>query len=58
MWGVVPIYIFVAEGLLMLTIPDLFDRCENIALKWVPILGIIQGLVMWLACIIAFHFIG
>ncbi len=58
MWGVVPIYIFIAEGLLMLTIPDLFDRCETIALKWVPILGIIQGLVMWLACIIAFYFIG
>lgn len=58
MWGVVPIYIFVAEGLLMLSIPDLFDRCAQIPVKMVPVFGIIQGLVMWLACIIAYHFVG
>lgn len=58
MWGIVPIYIFVAEGLLMLSIPDLFDRCENASLKWIPLLGIVQGLVMWLACIVAFHIFG
>ncbi|MBT6515381.1 MAG: NAD(P)-binding protein [Crocinitomicaceae bacterium] len=58
MWGSVPAYIFVAEGLLMLSIPELFNRCENASLKWIPVLGIIQGLIMWLACIIAFKLIG
>ncbi len=58
MWGMVPIYIFVAEGLLMISIPDLYDRCEKISLKWIPVLGIIQGLVMWLACIIAYYLVG
>ncbi|MBT4774107.1 MAG: hypothetical protein HON99_00150, partial [Crocinitomicaceae bacterium] len=58
MWGSVPAYIFVAEGLLMLSIPELFNRCENASLKWIPVLGIIQGLIMWLVCIIAFKLIG
>jgi len=57
-WGLVPIYIFVAEGLLMLSIPDLFDRCERIKLKFIPIFGILQGFVMWLACIIAWYLVG
>ena len=58
MWGSVPIYIFVAEGLLMLSIPDLFNRCADATLKWIPVFGIIQGLIMWLACIIAFGIFG
>ena len=58
MWGIVPIYIFIAEGLLMLSIPNLFNRCENASLKWIPLLGITQGLVMWLACIAAFYLFG
>ena len=57
-WGLVPIYIFLAEGILMVSIPNLFDRCEKISLKWIPVLGIIQGLVMWIACIIAFYLVG
>lgn len=57
-WGIVPIYIFVAEGLLMLTIPDLFDRCERLHIKFIPLFGILQGLVMWVACLIAWFLIG
>ncbi len=53
-WGIVPAYIYVAEGLLMLSIPNLFDRCDTIKLKWIPVLGILQGLVMWGACIVAY----
>jgi hypothetical protein len=42
----------------MLTIPDLFDRCERIKLKFIPVFGILQGFVMWLACIIAWNLVG
>lgn len=58
MIGPVPIYIFVAEGLLMLTIPDLFDRTETSSWGKITLLGIAQGLVMWLACIIAWNLTG
>jgi hypothetical protein len=58
MIGVVPVYIFVAEGLLMLSIPQLFDRCETASLKLITLLGFLQGLVMWGACIVAFKIFG
>lgn len=58
MIGPVPIYIFVAEGLLMLTIPDLFDRTEKASYGKITLLGLIQGLVMWVACIIAWNLTG
>ena len=57
-WGIVPKYIYIAEGLLMLSIPDLFDRCDKINIKLVPVFGFLQGLVMWVACIIAFYLVG
>lgn len=57
-WGLVPIYIFLAEGLLMLSIPDLFDRCERLKIKFIPVFGILQGLVMFLASIIAWYLVG
>lgn len=58
MLGPVPVYIIVAEGLLMLTIPKFFELCETSEVKMIPVLGILQGLVMWLACIIAFSIFG
>lgn len=57
-WGIVPKYIYIAEGLLMLTIPDLFDRSDRAKPLWLITLGVLQGLVMWLACIIAFYISG
>lgn len=58
LWGIVPKYIYIAEGLLMLTIPDLFDRSDKASPVKLTILGIVQGLVMWVACIIAFEITG
>lgn len=58
MLGPVPVYIFVAEGLLMLTIPDLFDRTEKASYGQITLFGIIQGLVMWLACVVAWNLTG
>jgi hypothetical protein len=57
-WGIVPKYIFIAEGLLMLTIPDLFDRSETASPQKIVFLGTAQGLVMWVACMIAYFFTG
>ena len=56
--GIVPVYIMVAEGLLMLSVPELFDRCETASLKKITLLGLIQGLIMWIACIVAFKICG
>jgi hypothetical protein len=53
-WGLVPKYIYIAEGILMISIPTLFDRSAN-APRWlIVVLGIIQGLVMLGASFISF----
>lgn len=54
----VPYYVIVAEGLLMATIPFFYSRCEKSKWAAIPLLGFIQGMVMWLCCIIAFALVG
>ncbi len=58
MLGPVPVYIIIAEGLLMLSVPPLFMAGERLSLKYTPLLAIAQGLVMFLACIIAWTVAG
>ncbi|MBX7162631.1 MAG: hypothetical protein K1X49_02990 [Saprospiraceae bacterium] len=55
-WGIVPRYIYMAEGMLMLTIPYLFDHTLRQKYRMVIFLGVLQGLVMLIASIFAFHF--
>jgi hypothetical protein len=54
----VPYYVIVAEGLLMTTIPFFYKKCEKTKLIAIPLLGFIQGMIMWLTCIIAFALVG
>ena len=54
----VPYYVILAEGLLMATIPFFYKRCENSKWGFIPVLGFIQGMIMWLCCIIAFALVG
>jgi len=54
----VPYYVILAEGLLMTTIPFFYRQCEKSKLVAIPFLGIIQGMIMWLCCIIAFALVG
>lgn len=54
----VPWYVIVAEGLLMATVPFFYSRAEKSKWIYIPLLGIIQGMVMWLCCIIAFALVG
>ena len=58
MWGLVPKYIYIAEGILMLSIPVLFDRTTQISRFQTMVLGIVQGLVMLVASYIAYSIIG
>ena len=53
MWGPVPYYIILAEGLLMLPIPFFVKKMEKGALHLPVSLGLVEGLVMLLACFIA-----
>ena len=58
MIGTVPYYIILAEGLLMATVPFILRKVEvanyYTAIAW----GIAEGLVMWLACIVAWYTLG
>lgn len=53
-WGLVPKYIYIAEGILMISIPTLFDRSAKAPQWLIVVLGIIQGLVMLVASYISF----
>lgn len=52
-WNGVPYYIFIAEGLLMFTVPWFLNKAEGKKVKIVLGYGMLEGLVMLLACIIA-----
>lgn len=54
----VPHYVIVAEGLLMATVPFFYSRCAKSSWAFIPVLGFIQGMIMWLCCIIAFALVG
>ena len=56
--GEIPYYIMLAEGLLMFTIPAFFDSAAEAGWKKIGLYGFLQGMVMWLACIIAWYTIG
>jgi len=58
MWGLVPKYIYIAEGILMLSIPLLFNRAEKSSPLQVIGLGIVQGLIMFIASLIAYSLVG
>lgn len=56
--GLVPYYIYLAEALLMLPVPWLLTRAVGRGGRWVPLAGLLQGLVMLLACVVAFALVG
>ncbi len=53
MIGDVPIYIYIAEGLLMFTVPFFQLRSMNRPIKYAVFYGMLEGIVMLFACIIA-----
>jgi hypothetical protein len=53
MIGDVPLYIYIAEGLLMFTVPFFLLRCMKRPVQYSVLYGLLQGIVMLLACIIA-----
>lgn len=57
-WGLVPKYIYIAEGILMLTIPTLFDQSASASRLKAIFLGVLQGLVMLIASFIAYSTLG
>lgn len=54
----VPHYVILAEGLLMTTIPFFYNKCKDSRWIVIPLLGFIQGMIMWLCCILAFALVG
>lgn len=56
--GLVPKYVIMAEGLLMLTVPYMLKKADTSKIWMVVVLGIAEGAVMYLACIIAYAIAG
>jgi hypothetical protein len=54
----VPYYVILAEGLLMSTIPFFYQKARTSPLWAIPLLGIAEGMIMWLCCIVAFNLVG
>ena len=55
MLGGVPIYIYLAEGLLMFVVPYFLTRCLKRELKYSVIYGMLEGVVMLIACFVAIY---
>ncbi|MGC4020495.1 MAG: hypothetical protein QM734_00390 [Cyclobacteriaceae bacterium] len=55
---IVPKYVILAEGLLMLSVPYLLKKTESSG--WISVVwfGIVEGAVMFLACVIAYYLLG
>ena len=53
-WGIVPKYIYLAEGLLMLTVPILFERSQKSKPILIIVLGVVQGIIMLLASMVSY----
>ncbi|MBI1769030.1 MAG: hypothetical protein HYR67_11710 [Bacteroidetes bacterium] len=58
MFWIVPKYVILAEGLLMLSVPYLLMKTENSNTIKVILFGIVEGVVMFVACVIAFYILG
>ena len=56
-WGV-PRYIYLAEALLMLPVPALLQLALGRGGRWVPLAGLLEGMAMLLACLVAFTIAG
>jgi hypothetical protein len=54
----VPQYVIVAEGLLMLTVPFMLRKVENAKPAMVLIWGLAEGVVMLVACFLAYALVG
>lgn len=54
LWNV-PYYIFGAEALLAFSIPFLIKKVINGKLYFIVFFGILQGIIMWVACIAAYY---
>lgn len=54
----VPHYIIVAEGILMFSIPAIYYYTTKASWTKVVLLGALQGLIMWLSCLIAWGLVG
>jgi hypothetical protein len=53
--GLVPKYVILAEGLLMLSVPFLLKKTETSRLPAIILYGLIEGAIMFLVCILAYH---
>lgn len=58
LFGKVPYYIIVAEGLLMISIPTLYKIVEKTKIQYIPLWGILQGFIMWACAYVAFAWVG
>jgi hypothetical protein len=54
----VPTYVIIAEGLLMITLPFMLNKVENAKPGVVILWGLAEGVVMLLACYIAYSVAG
>jgi hypothetical protein len=54
----VPIYVIIAEGLLMITLPFMLRKIENAKPVTVILWGLAEGVVMLIACLIAYAAVG
>jgi hypothetical protein len=57
-FGKVPYYIILAEALLVISIPHLYQIVEKTKIQFIPLWGILQGFIMWAAAYIAFVLVG
>src|SRR5437879_1853245 len=55
---IVPKYVILAEGLLMLSVPYLLMKTEKANTFTVILLGVAEGAVMFVACVIAYYVLG
>lgn len=54
----VPHYVIAAEGLLMLSIPVILSRVEKVNYFTIVLWGITEGVIMLLACMLAYSWLG
>ncbi|MEM6642852.1 MAG: hypothetical protein AAF616_07730 [Bacteroidota bacterium] len=57
LWGSVPFYIIIAEGLLMIPVPYFISKLEESSLFKVAFFALLEGLVMLIACLIAIQLV-
>jgi hypothetical protein len=54
----VPRYVILAEGLLMLSVPFILSKVEKAKPHIIILWGLAEGIVMLIACVIAFYLLG